>query len=117
MASSSWPVGGWLSCGVLVADGVPHGGEPVPGLLYVGDVGGLAEIAPVLRWHLSCFAQPGDDGVVFTGPTGALLPRQPGQGSHPGQLAQRNRQPVRRTLRAREATLMSTVPENCLPSL
>jgi len=32
-------------------------------------------IAPVIRWHLSCFAQDGDDGLVFTGPAGAILRR------------------------------------------
>jgi integrase len=32
-------------------------------------------IAAVIRWHLSCFAQSGDDGLVFTGPTGAPLRR------------------------------------------
>jgi len=32
-------------------------------------------IVSVIRWHLSCFAQPGDEGLVFTGPTGALLRR------------------------------------------
>jgi integrase len=32
-------------------------------------------IAPVLREHLSSFARPEDDGLVFTGPTGALLRR------------------------------------------
>jgi hypothetical protein len=32
-------------------------------------------IVPVLRWHLACFAEPGDDGLVFTGPAGALLRR------------------------------------------
>jgi hypothetical protein len=32
-------------------------------------------IAPVIRWHLSCFAQPEDDGLVFTGSAGALLRR------------------------------------------
>ena len=32
-------------------------------------------IAPVLQEHLSSFARPGDDGLVFTGPTGALLRR------------------------------------------
>jgi integrase len=26
-----------------------------------------------LRWHLACFAQDGDDGLVFTSPTGAPL--------------------------------------------
>ena len=31
-------------------------------------------IAPVVRWHLSCFAQE-DDGLVFTGPAGAPLRR------------------------------------------
>jgi integrase len=30
-------------------------------------------IAPVIRWHLACFAQPEDDGLVFTGSAGALL--------------------------------------------
>jgi len=30
-------------------------------------------IAPDLRWHLACFAQEGDDGLVFTSPTGAPL--------------------------------------------
>jgi Phage integrase family len=29
----------------------------------------------VVRWHLSCFAQDGDDGLVFTGPAGAPLRR------------------------------------------
>ena len=32
-------------------------------------------IAPVLRWHLSCFAQAEDDAMVFTGSAGALLRR------------------------------------------
>jgi integrase len=32
-------------------------------------------IAPVVRWHLACFAQPGEDGLVFTGSTGAPLRR------------------------------------------
>jgi integrase len=32
-------------------------------------------IAPVVREHLSRFARPEDDGLVFTGPTGALLRR------------------------------------------
>jgi integrase len=32
-------------------------------------------IAPTLRWHLSCFTQPGDDGLVFTGAKGAPLRR------------------------------------------
>ena len=27
----------------------------------------------VVRWHMSCFAQPGDDGLVFTSPTGKPL--------------------------------------------
>jgi integrase len=26
-----------------------------------------------LRWHLACFAQDGDDGLVFTSPTGMPL--------------------------------------------
>jgi integrase len=32
-----------------------------------------ALIVPDLRWHLSCFAQPGDDGLLFTSPTGMPL--------------------------------------------
>lgn len=32
-------------------------------------------IAPALHEHLSSFARPGDDGLVFTGPAGALLRR------------------------------------------
>jgi len=30
-------------------------------------------IIPVVRWHLSCFAQPGDDGLVFTSLRGRPL--------------------------------------------
>jgi Phage integrase family len=30
-------------------------------------------IAPDVRWHLACFAQDGDDGLVFTSPAGAPL--------------------------------------------
>lgn len=30
-------------------------------------------IAPALRWHLSCFARDGDDGLVFTSPAGTPL--------------------------------------------
>jgi integrase len=33
-------------------------------------------IAPVVRWHLSCFAEPDENGLVFVGPAGALLRRQ-----------------------------------------
>ncbi len=33
------------------------------------------EIAPELRWHLECFAQPGDDGLVFIGPKVGRLRR------------------------------------------
>jgi integrase len=33
------------------------------------------EIAPELRWHLECFAQPGQDGLVFIGPKGGRLRR------------------------------------------
>ena len=32
-------------------------------------------ITPALRWHLSCFAQPGEAGPIFVGPTGARLRR------------------------------------------
>jgi integrase len=30
-------------------------------------------IIPVIQWHLSCFAEPGDDGLLFTSPGGNLL--------------------------------------------
>jgi integrase len=30
-------------------------------------------ITPVVQWHLSCFARPGDDGLVFTSPRGGPL--------------------------------------------
>jgi len=30
-------------------------------------------IVPVLQWHLSCFALPGDEGLVFTSPSGRPL--------------------------------------------
>jgi integrase len=30
-------------------------------------------IAPDLRWHLACFSEPGDDGLVFTSPAGTPL--------------------------------------------
>jgi integrase len=30
-------------------------------------------IIPALQWHLSCFAPPGDDGLVFTSPSGRPL--------------------------------------------
>jgi integrase len=30
-------------------------------------------IVPVIRWHLSCFAQQGDEGLVFTSPEGKPL--------------------------------------------
>lgn len=33
------------------------------------------EITAELRWHLECFAQPGDDGLVFIGPKGGRLRR------------------------------------------
>ncbi len=33
------------------------------------------EIAPELRWHLTTFAQPDDDGLVFVGPKGGRLRR------------------------------------------
>jgi integrase len=32
-------------------------------------------IESVVRWHLSCFAQPGDDSLIFTGPAGTPLRR------------------------------------------
>jgi integrase len=33
------------------------------------------EIAPELKWHLECFAQSGDTGLVFVGPKGGRLRR------------------------------------------
>jgi integrase len=30
-------------------------------------------IIPVIRWHLACFAEDGDEGLVFTSPTGTPL--------------------------------------------
>jgi integrase len=33
------------------------------------------EIVPELKWHLECFAQSGDDGLVFIGPKGGRLRR------------------------------------------
>lgn len=30
-------------------------------------------IIPVIRWHVSCFAQDGDEGLMFTSPTGIPL--------------------------------------------
>lgn len=33
------------------------------------------EIVPELRWHLECFAQAGDNGLVFIGPMGGWLRR------------------------------------------
>jgi integrase len=33
------------------------------------------EIVPELRWHLECFAQPGDNGLLFVGPKGGRLRR------------------------------------------
>ncbi len=30
-------------------------------------------IIPIIRWHLACFAEPGDQGLVFTSPTGRPL--------------------------------------------
>jgi integrase len=32
-------------------------------------------ISSAVRWHLSCFAQPEDEGLVFTGPAGGALRR------------------------------------------
>ena len=32
-------------------------------------------ISPVLRWHLACFTQDGEDHLIFTGPNGAPLRR------------------------------------------
>ena len=33
------------------------------------------EIGPELRWHMECFAQAGDDALVFIGPKGGRLRR------------------------------------------
>jgi integrase len=30
-------------------------------------------IISVIQWHLTCFAQPGDEGLIFTSPEGSLL--------------------------------------------
>ena len=30
-------------------------------------------IVPIIRWHLACFAQQGDEGLVFTSPAGKPL--------------------------------------------
>jgi integrase len=30
-------------------------------------------IIPVIRWHLACFAEPGDEALVFTSPGGMPL--------------------------------------------
>ncbi|MGO9164521.1 MAG: hypothetical protein ACLP7J_28155, partial [Streptosporangiaceae bacterium] len=30
-------------------------------------------IISIIRWHLACFAAPGDDGLVFTSPAGKPL--------------------------------------------
>ena len=30
-------------------------------------------IVPIIRWHLSCFAQPGEEGLVFTSPGASPL--------------------------------------------
>lgn len=32
-------------------------------------------VAPVVRWHVSCFAQGEDDGLIFTSSSGAALRR------------------------------------------
>jgi integrase len=32
-----------------------------------------AVIIPIIRWHLNCFAQAGDEGLVFTSPRGMPL--------------------------------------------
>jgi integrase len=32
-----------------------------------------AVIVPIIRWHLACFAQQGDEGLVFTSPAGKPL--------------------------------------------
>jgi hypothetical protein len=37
-------------------------------------------IIPAIQWHLSCFALPGDEGLVFTSPAGKPL-------HHPARLA------------------------------
>ena len=34
------------------------------------------EIVPELRWHLECFAQADDGGLVFIGPLGGRLRRK-----------------------------------------
>src|ERR1022692_640791 len=51
-----------------------HSGRPSP-MLGGARSASPKLIAPVVREHLSRFARPEDDGLVFTGPTGALLRR------------------------------------------
>ena len=58
-----------------LADRWGYGGDELGRGGLVRGVGFPELIAPVLRWHLSCFGQDGDDGLVFTGPAGALLRR------------------------------------------
>jgi len=44
------------------------------------------EIVPELRWHLECFAQAGDDGLVFIGPKGSYGGRTSASfGTRPGE--------------------------------
>jgi hypothetical protein len=49
--SPSGPLGRGWSCGELVADVVPHGAEPGPGLFDVGCVGGLGAVGGVVEDH------------------------------------------------------------------
>jgi hypothetical protein len=56
---------------VLVADGVPHGGEPVPGLLDVGNVGGLAAVRGVVE-HYGVFSHQVVDVAVAVAEREAL---------------------------------------------
>ena len=42
----------------------------------IGTVSLPPDIVPELRWHLECFAQAADDGLVFIGPLGGRLRRK-----------------------------------------
>jgi integrase len=60
IAQSALPAGPW--------DAEPPKSDAGVRLVPFPDV-----IVADLRWHLQCFAQDGDDGLVFTSPTGTPL--------------------------------------------
>jgi integrase len=55
-------------------DGRPSSRSPSHGLA-AGRLAFPREIVGELRWHLECFAEPGDDGLLFVGPQGGRLRR------------------------------------------